>query len=65
MAMAIEDDAPGCAIDMTFHVAVESKTRHFTHALIDPIACELMERTVYRLRQRLEQSQLVPMPPAA
>jgi carbon monoxide dehydrogenase subunit G len=65
MAMAIEDDAPGCAIDMTFHVAVASRTRHVTHALVDPIACELMERTVHRLRQRLEQSQLAPMPPAA
>jgi uncharacterized protein len=63
MAMAIEDDAPGCAIDMTFHVAVASRTGHFTHALIDPIACELMERTVRRLRQRLEHSQL--LPPAA
>jgi carbon monoxide dehydrogenase subunit G len=65
MAMAIEDDAPGCAIGMTFHVAVASRTRPFTHALVDPIACELMERTVHRLRQRLEQSQVAPMPPAA
>jgi len=65
MAMAIEDDAPGCAIDMTFHVAVASRSGHFTHALVTPIACELMEQTVHRLRRRLEQSQLVPMPPAA
>jgi carbon monoxide dehydrogenase subunit G len=65
MAMAIEDDAPGCAVDMTFHVAVARKSGHFTHALVNPIACELMERTVHRLRQRLEQSQLVPLPPAA
>jgi len=65
MAMSIEDDGPGCAIDMTFHVAVASKSAHFTHALVNPIACELMEQTVHRLRQRLEQSRLVPMPPAA
>jgi len=65
MAMAIEDDAPGCAIAMTFHVAVARKARHFTHALVNPIACDLMEKTVHRLRQRFEQSQFAPMPPAA
>ena len=65
MAMAIEDDSPGCAVDMTFHVAVASKARDFAHAFVNPIACELMEQTVHRLRQRLEQSQLAPLPPAA
>ena len=65
MAMAIEDDAPGCAVDMTFHVAVASKSAHFTHALVNPIACDLMEKTVHRLRQRFEQSRFAPMPPAA
>ena len=65
MAMAIEDDTPGCAIDMTFQVTVAGKARHFPHALVSPIACELMERTVHTLRQRLEQSQFAPMPPAA
>jgi uncharacterized protein len=65
MAMAIEDDAPGCAIDMTFHVAVASRSRHFSHALVNPIAYELMKQTIHRLRQRLEQSQLAPLPPAA
>ena len=65
MAMAIEDDEPGCAIDMTFHVAVASRSRHFSHALVNPIAYDLMEQTVHRLRQRLEQSRLSPLPPAA
>jgi carbon monoxide dehydrogenase subunit G len=65
MAMAVEDDAPGCAIDMTFHVAVAGSAPHFVNALVNPIACDLMDRTVRRLRQRLEQSQLAPMPPAA
>lgn len=65
MAMAIEDDTPGCAIDMTFHVAVASSARVLTHALVSPIACDLMERTVHRLRQHLEQPQIAPLPPAA
>jgi carbon monoxide dehydrogenase subunit G len=65
MAMAIEDDGPGCAIDMTFHVAVASRSRHFSHALVNPIAYALMEQTVHRLRQRLEQPHLTPLPPAA
>ena len=65
MAMAIEDDTPGCAVAMTFHVAVARKAPHFTHALVNPIACDLMEKTVHRLRQRFEQSRFAPMPPAA
>jgi uncharacterized protein len=65
MAMAIEDDGPGCAIDMNFHVAVTSRSRHFSRALVNPVAYALMEQTVHRLRRRLEQSQLAPLPPAA
>jgi len=29
------------------------------------VAYELMKQTVHRLRERLEQSQLAPLPPAA
>jgi carbon monoxide dehydrogenase subunit G len=65
MAMAIHSRAKGSEIRMTFRVAVPDHADLLTRAWVDPIACDLLDRTVRRLKQRLEDAPMSPLPPAA
>jgi carbon monoxide dehydrogenase subunit G len=65
MAMAIHSRDAGCEIHMSFRVAVPASAARMPRALIDPIACDLLDRTVRRLKQHLEDAAVSPLPPAA
>jgi carbon monoxide dehydrogenase subunit G len=66
MAMAIAPRARGSEIRMSFDVAMSERTWLLGKAWVDPIACDLIDRTARRLKQRLEHEMpVMPLPPAA
>lgn len=65
MSMAIEEQNQGSRIRMTFDVAMPGRAALLTQAWLDPIACDLLDRTTRRLKQQLEEAPVMPMPPAA
>lgn len=65
MAMAIHSRARGSEIHMFFRVTVPDHADLLTRAWVDPIACDLLDRTVRRLKRRLEDAAASPLPPAA
>jgi carbon monoxide dehydrogenase subunit G len=54
MAMAVLGHPRGSEIQMTFRVAISDRTGRLSRAWVDPIACELLHRTIRRVKQRLE-----------
>ncbi len=65
MAMSIAERTGGSEIRMTFDVAMSDRTRRLANGWLDPIACDLLDRTTRRLKQQLEEEAIVPFPPAA
>ena len=66
MAMAIARRTTGSEIRMSFDVAMSQRARLLSHAWVDPIACDLLDRTTRRLKQHLEDDvPVTPLPPAA
>jgi carbon monoxide dehydrogenase subunit G len=65
MSMAIAARPGGSEIAMTFEVAMSDRTWLLTHGWVDPIACDLLDRTARRLKQQLEEAPALPFPPAA
>ena len=65
MSMAIDEQDQGAQIRMTFDVVMPEPAALLTHAWLDPIACDLLDRTTRRLKQQLEEAPVMPMPPAA
>ena len=65
MDMAIAERNEGSEIHMTFDVAMSDQTRLVAQAWLDPIACDLIDRTSRRLKQHLEEAPVMPPPPAA
>ena len=66
MAMAIARRTSGSEIRMTFDVAMSQRTWLLSQAWVDPIACDLLDRTTRRLKQHLEDDvPATPLPPAA
>ena len=65
MSMAIDGRSKGAEIRMTFDVVLPEQAALVTKAWLDPIACDLLDRTTHRLKQQLEESSVQPMPPAA
>jgi carbon monoxide dehydrogenase subunit G len=65
MAMAVHPHVRGSEIQMSFRVAVSDKTGWMARSWVDPIACELLDHTVRRVKQRLEDTHLAPGPTAA
>lgn len=65
MSMAISDWHEGAVIRMTFDVVMSDRTSLLTQAWLDPIACDLLDRTTRRIKQQLEEAPVLPMPPAA
>lgn len=65
MAMTITKRNEGADIRMTFDVLMPDQAALLTQAWLDPIACDLLDRTTRRLKQQLEETSVLPMPPAA
>jgi uncharacterized protein len=66
MAMAITRRTSGSEIRMSFDIAMSERTWLLSQAWVDPIACDLLDRTTRRLKQQLEDDMRVtPLPPAA
>lgn len=65
MAMEIAERVGGAEIDMSFEVAMSDRTGLLARGWLDPIACDLLDRTTRRLKQRLERAPVIPFPPAA
>jgi uncharacterized protein len=65
MAMAIAERTGGSEIHMTFDVAMSDRSRLLAGGWLDPVACDLLDRTTRRLKQQLEEAPVAPFPPAA
>ena len=65
MAMSIAERTGGSEIRMTFDVAMSDRTRLLANGWLDPVACDLLDRTTRRLKQQLEEAPVMPFPPAA
>jgi carbon monoxide dehydrogenase subunit G len=65
MEMAIDPCPRGSEVRMSFLVAVFDRRGLLTRGWVDPIACDLLDRTIRRLKQRLEETSLDGLPPAA
>lgn len=66
MAMAIARRAGGSEIRMSFDVGMSERAWLLSQAWVDPIACDLLDRTTRRLKQHLEDDvPVTPLPPAA
>jgi carbon monoxide dehydrogenase subunit G len=65
MSMAVRPHFPGSEIQMSFRVVVSDQTGLLARSWVDPIACELLDHTVRRVKQRLEDTPLAPSPTAA
>lgn len=66
MSMAIAARNEGAEVRMSFDVLVSDRTGLLTSAWLDPIACDLLDRTTRRIKQQLEETAPVaPLPPAA
>ena len=64
MAMAVARRESGAVIRMTFDVVMPEPTWLLAQAWVEPIACDLIDRTTTRMTRQLE-AQVAPMPPAA
>jgi len=65
MAMSVAGRTGGSEIRMTFDVAMSDRTRRLANGWLDPVACDLLDRTTRRLKQQLEEAPVMPFPPAA
>ena len=65
MAMAVGPGSRGSELHMSFRVVVSDSTGLLTRTWVDPIACELLDRTIRRVKQRLEDTPPAPSPSAA
>ena len=65
MAMVILGHPRGSEIQMSFRVVISDRTGLLTRGWVDPIAGELLHRTIRRVKQRLEGTPPDPDPMAA
>jgi carbon monoxide dehydrogenase subunit G len=54
MSMVVRPSSRCADVQMSFRVVVTDATGLVTRAWVDPIACELLDRTIRRVKQRLE-----------
>jgi len=65
MAMSVLGHLDGSEIQMTFRVVISDRTGLLSPAWVNPIACDLLDRTIRRVKQRLEDAAFAPRPTAA
>jgi len=63
MAMAVLPRLRGSEIQMSFRVVVSDQTGLLARSWVDPIAWDLLDHTVRRVKQRLEDTPLAPVLP--
>jgi hypothetical protein len=65
MAMSVLGQLEGSEIQMAFRVVISDRSGLVSRAWLNPIACDLLDRTIRRVKQRLEDTALAPGPTAA
>jgi carbon monoxide dehydrogenase subunit G len=65
MAMTVLRHPEGSEIQMAFRVVISDRTGLLSPTWVNPIAADLLERTIRRVKQRLEQTVFLPSPTAA
>jgi uncharacterized protein len=65
MTMVVNRRPRGAEIRMSFEVVVTDRTGLFSRAWIDPIACDLLDRTIRQVKHQLEATPEAPGPAAA
>jgi carbon monoxide dehydrogenase subunit G len=65
MAMAVGRHPRGTEIKMTFRIVISSRAGLLSRTWIDLIACDLLDRTIHRVKERLEKAPVAPGPVAA
>jgi carbon monoxide dehydrogenase subunit G len=65
MAMAVVGHPRSSEIQMAFRVVISDPRRMLSRAWVDPVAHDLLDRTIRRVKQRLEDTPLTPGPKAA
>ena len=65
MAMAVLGHFESSEIRMAFRVVISDRTGLLSPAWVDPIASDLLNRTIRRVKERLENTTLAPFPTAA
>jgi carbon monoxide dehydrogenase subunit G len=65
MAMTVLAYLEGSEIQMAFRVVIADRTGLLSPAWVNPIACDLLDRTIRRVKQRLEDTAFDPAPTAA
>jgi carbon monoxide dehydrogenase subunit G len=65
MGMAVRASSRGSDLQMSFRVVLSDTTGLLTRSWVDPIACELLDRTIRQVKQRLENTPPAPRPSAA
>lgn len=65
MAMTVLGHLEGSEIQMAFRVVISDRTGLLSPAWLSPIATDLLDRTIRRVKQRLEETVFVPGPTAA
>jgi carbon monoxide dehydrogenase subunit G len=63
-SMSVLQRGKGSEIRMSFQISIEDRGRRLSRAWLDPIVCDVLDRTIHRIKERLEQ-QPPEMPPAA
>ena len=54
MSMAVDAHPRGAEIQMSFRIAISDRQGLLRRAWVDPIACDLLDRTIRRVKQQLE-----------
>jgi uncharacterized protein len=65
MSMTVSEQDGGSEVRMSFKVGMSDRTWLLASGLLDPIACDLLDRTTRRMKQQLERAHVAPLPPAA
>jgi carbon monoxide dehydrogenase subunit G len=65
MAMTVLGHLEGSEIQMAFRVVISDRTGLLSPAWVNPIACDLLNRTIRRVKQRLEDTAFASGPTAA
>ena len=65
MAMTVLGHPEGSEIQMAFRIVISDRTGLLSPAWVNPVACDLLDRTIRRVKQRLEDAAFASGPTAA
>jgi carbon monoxide dehydrogenase subunit G len=64
MSMAVVGQRRSSEIQMAFRIVISDRTGLLSRGWIDPIACDLLDRTIRQVKERLEHVPFAPSPTA-